>query len=105
MEARRHTANHTWVRVYAGARAVVYGNAHNLTGPFDFLAPLQEFGVIHTLRLGRVRQAFATQCGVAQKRNQNLFERLREVRGASYNVVRNMIDKRLLPFAYLTMLD
>eukprot|EP00904_Undaria_pinnatifida_P003561 jgi/Undpi1/13205/HiC_scaffold_8.g02867.m1 len=42
------------------------------------LATAQEFGVIHTLRLGRVRQAFATQCGVAQKRNQNLFERLRE---------------------------
>ena len=51
-----------------------------LTGAFNVLAPPQEFGLIHTRRLGRVREAFAAQCGVAQRRNQNLFERLREVR-------------------------
>ncbi|CAM9763712.1 unnamed protein product [Laminaria digitata] len=56
------------------------------------LATAQEFGLVHTRRLGRVREAFAAQCGVAQRRNQNLFERLQERNElffgerASYNV-------------------
>lgn len=39
----------------------------------------QEFGVIHTHRLGRVREGFAAQCSAARKRNQDMVETLRQV--------------------------
>ena len=50
------------------------GNLMSLTASAQ-----QEFGVIHTHRLGRVREAFVAQCGAARTRNQSIIDRVRQV--------------------------
>ncbi|CAM9478378.1 unnamed protein product, partial [Scytosiphon promiscuus] len=45
------------------------------------LATAQEFGVIHTHRLGRVREAFAVQCGAARRRNQSILDNIHQASG------------------------
>ncbi|CAM9481337.1 unnamed protein product, partial [Hapterophycus canaliculatus] len=48
------------------------------------LATAQEFGVIHTHRLGRVREAFAAQCGAARRRNQTILDKLHQASESSF---------------------
>ncbi|CAM9428487.1 unnamed protein product, partial [Ectocarpus sp. 13 AM-2016] len=42
------------------------------------LATAQEFGMIHTQRLGRVREAFVAQCGAARRRNQSILDKMKQ---------------------------
>ncbi|CAN0467173.1 unnamed protein product, partial [Ectocarpus sp. 12 AP-2014] len=42
------------------------------------LATAQEFGMIHTQRLGRVREAFVAQCGAARRRNQSILDKVKQ---------------------------
>ncbi|CBJ28371.1 conserved unknown protein [Ectocarpus siliculosus] len=42
------------------------------------LATAQEFGMIHTQRLGRVREAFVAQCGAARRRNQSILDKAKQ---------------------------
>ncbi|CAM9524498.1 unnamed protein product, partial [Ectocarpus fasciculatus] len=42
------------------------------------LATAQEFGMIHTHRLGRVREAFVAQCGAARRRNQSILDKVKQ---------------------------